>query len=66
MIEEVRYWKVQPGKYSKNELRAFRKLKVYPPYKKSEQFENPEIENFGPEQDYVNTEKEMENIKRNW
>ena len=64
--EQVAYWKAQPSKYSKNEIRTFRKLKVYPPYTKSEQFKNPELENFGPEKEYVNTEKVIENEKRNW
>ena len=64
--EQVVYWKAQPSKYSKNEIRTFRKLKVFPPYTKSEQFKNPELENFGPEKDYVNTEKVIENEKRNW
>ena len=64
--EQVVYWKAQPSKYSKNEIRTFRKLKVFPPYTKSEQFKNPELENFGPEKEYVNTEKVIENEKRNW
>ena len=65
--EEVGYWKAQNGKYSKNEIRTFKKLKIYPPYKKSEQFKNPELENYGPEKDYVNNGKEIENEAiRNW
>ena len=55
------------NKYSKSDLKVFKRLKVYPPYKTSPQFINPEVVNTGPETDYVNKEKEIENeLTRNW
>jgi hypothetical protein len=54
-------------KYNKNDLKVFKRLKVYPPYKTSPQFLNPEVINTGPEKNFVNKEKEVENeLQRSW
>ena len=55
------------NKYNKTDLKVFKRLKVYPPYKPSPQFINPEVINTGPEADYVNKENEIQmELPRNW
>ena len=55
------------NKYSKNDLKVFKRVKVYPPYKPSPQFINPEVVNTGPETDYINKETEIEiELPRKW
>ena len=55
------------NKYNKADLKVFKRLKVFPPYKPSPQFINPEVINTGPESDYVNKGKEIKNeLTRKW
>ena len=52
------------NKYNKADLKVFKRLKVFPPYKPSPQFINPEVINTGPESDYVNKEIKNELIRK--
>ena len=55
------------SKYSKNEVKTFKRKKILPPYKPSPQFLNPEVLNQGPEKDIVNKETEIElELPRTW
>ena len=55
------------SKYSKNDIKTFKRQKIFPPYKTSPQFLNPEVINQGPEKDFVNKETEIElELPRNW
>jgi hypothetical protein len=57
-------------KYSKQELKDFKRLGFWPPYKRSIQFKNPGSINVGPETNYVNKDgkyKEIElELPRHW
>ena len=57
-------------KYTKKELSAFKKRKIFPPYKPSKQFLDPSSINTGPETDYVGKKgknKDIENeLPRIW
>lgn len=54
-------------KYSKNDIKTFKRKKVYPPYKTSPQFLNPEVSNLGPESDFVNKKSDIElELPRKW
>ena len=55
------------SKYSKNDIRTFKRQKIFPPYKASTQFLNPEVMNQGPEKNFVNKETEIElELPRDW
>ena len=55
------------NKYSKNDVKLFKRKKVFPPYKPSPAFLNPEVINTGPDSDYVNKETEIElELPRKW
>ena len=50
-------------KWTKQEMQSFKKRKILPPYKPSPQFLNPEVENTGPNSDYVNKESEKMEVE---
>ena len=52
-------------RHSKNDIRHFKNLGLYPPYKRTVQFSNPAVENIGPEDNFVNKEIDNE-LPRQW